>query len=395
MTSAEPSPPRLPRNVWLLAWASLLNDTASEVLFSLAPAFLKSLGGSARHLGLMEGFADLVASLLKLQSGRWSDQLQSRRSFVAAGYLVTALFRPLAAVAMAPWHMIAIRLVDRTGKGLRSAPRDALLSESVSSGMRGWAFGLHRAMDHLGAALGPLLATIFLWYFPGKLRILFALTLIPGLLVLIAIALLREPVVRERAASDAPTSSRLPRRFVLFLAALALFGLGNSSDAFLLNRLLDLHLEERWLPAVWLGFHLLKSAGNLFVGSLVDRVGPRAPLVIGWILYAAVYCGFALTTSVPMSLGLFAVYAGFYALTEPSEKTLVTSLVPADQKGLAFGWFHFLIGLVSLPANVIFGYLYEASPLAAFGLGSSLALIAAAIVALGVRTSLDHEAKPT
>jgi MFS family permease len=373
----------LPRNVWLLGLASLLNDTASEVIFSLTPAFLKSIGGTPKDLGLIEGAADTVAALIKLKSGGWSDRLKTRRWFVIFGYVVAALIRPFSALAQVPWHLVSIRVVDRIGKGVRTAPRDALLAESVPKQSRGRAFGLHRAMDHLGAALGPALATLFLYFFPRLIypqseRWLFGLTLIPGLLVLVAVLMIREePAKTSRDAADQPTDNKpLPRRFLWFLTAMVVFALGNSSDAFLLNRCLDLKLDEFWLPTIWFFFHIAKSAGNVVVGRLVDRIGPRGPLLVGWALYAAVYLGFALAGQAWQAIALFMIYSLFYSLTESAEKTIVASLVSPSQKGRAFGWFHFSVGIAALPANLVFGALYEVHPYLAFGLGAALAVLA-------------------
>lgn len=378
----------LPRNVWLLGAASLLNDTASEIIFSLTPAFLKSIGGTPQHLGLIEGLADTVAALLKLKAGAWSDRLQARRMFVIVGYVVAALVRPFAALAQVPWHLVSIRLVDRIGKGLRTAPRDALLAESVPANSRGRAFGLHRAMDHLGAALGPLLATVFLYFYPGYLRTLFGLTVIPGLLVLVAVFMVREEHGKSEthnADRSASNALPLPARFRWFLAAMFVFALGNSSDAFLLNRCLDVGVNEIWLPSIWFAFHIAKSVGNVIVGRLVDRVGARWPLLAGWILYAAVYLGFAAAAQAWQAIALFMVYSIFYSLTESAEKTIVTQLVPPEQKGRAFGWFHFGIGIAALPANLLFGTLYILHPFLAFGAGAALAGVACVLSLISLR----------
>jgi MFS family permease len=389
--TSPPGPAPLPRNVWLLGAASLFNDTASEIIFSLTPAFLKTIGGTPQHLGLIEGLADTVAALLKLQAGRWSDRMQARNAFVIFGYAVAALIRPFAGLAQLPWHLVSIRLVDRIGKGLRTAPRDALLAESVPVSSRGRAFGLHRAMDHLGAALGPLSATVFLYCYPGATRTLFGLTLLPGLLVLVAVFMVREERDASQAVNDGAANNLmtpLPGRFRWFLAAMTVFALGNSSDAFLLNRCLDVGVEELWLPTIWFAFHIAKSAGNIVIGRLVDRVGPRWPLLVGWALYAAVYLGFAAAVQAWQAVTLFMVYAVFYALTEPAEKTIVTQLVPAEQKGRAFGWFHLCIGLAALPANLMFGTLYVVHPFLAFGLGALLAGLACVLSMIaGTRTA--------
>ncbi|MCA9171245.1 MAG: MFS transporter, partial [Planctomycetales bacterium] len=241
----------LPRNVKLLAWASCLNDIASETIFPLAPQFLlETLGGDRRFLGLIEGVADSTASLLKLWSGAWSDAVGSRRGFVLFGYILAAVVRPLTGAITAPWQMLAIRTSDRIGKGIRTAPRDAMIADSASADQRGRAFGFHRAMDHLGAAIGPVLATVFLWLWPGELRWLFALTLIPGLMVVALLVLgLKEPPVRSRAAKPFAFSLRpFDHSFRWFLLTIVVFTLGNSSDAFLLVRAAEVGWPTAALP---------------------------------------------------------------------------------------------------------------------------------------------------
>src|SRR6478672_3627380 len=228
----------LPRNVKILGLASLLNDIASEMVFPLLPAFLMEvLGGTKTSLGLMEGVADSVSSLLRLFSGAVSDRAGSRKAFVIFGYALAALARPLSGIARMPWHLFATRTADRIGKGIRTSPRDAMIADSTPPEMRGRAFGFHQAMDHLGAAVGPLLAMLFLFIWPEQLRTLFLLTLIPGILVvvLIAVALREKPPAQPEEKQALPQSLRpLNWRFRFYLIALVLFTLGNSSDAFLL-----------------------------------------------------------------------------------------------------------------------------------------------------------------
>jgi MFS family permease len=377
--------PPLPRNVKLLGWASCLNDIASEMIFPLLPQFLITvLGGNRFYLGIIEGVADSVASLLKLWSGAWSDRAGRRRGFVIFGYGIAAIARPMIGIVFTPWQLFVTRTGDRIGKGIRTSPRDAMIADSTVPEMRGRAFGFHRAMDHLGAAIGPVLATAFLWLWPGELRMLFLLTLVPGLIVVGLLVLgLRETTTTE------PTGTRLQltlrpfdRKFRLYLLALVVFTLGNSSDAFLLVRASELGIPTAMLPLLWFAFHIVKSGGNLVVGGLVDRVGPRLPLFAGWFIYASVYIAFGLATTAWHAWALFLVYGVFYALTEPAEKTLVANLVGPERKGLAFGWYNFAIGIAALPSSLIFGGLYEEfGPLAAFGWGAGLALVAAVILA--------------
>ncbi|MCA9268431.1 MAG: MFS transporter [Planctomycetales bacterium] len=386
----DESRPALPRNVKLLGWASCLNDIASEMIFPLLPQFLLTvLGGNRFYLGVIEGVADSVSSLLKLASGAWSDRALGRKRFVVFGYLLAAVSRPVIGVVTAPWQLFIARTADRVGKGIRTSPRDALIADSTAAEARGRAFGFHRAMDHLGAAIGPVLATAFLLAWPGQLRTLFLLTLAPGLLVVALLWLgLRETPATAAAASGKRSSwslQPLDRNFRLYLAALVVFTLGNSSDAFLLVRAGELGVPTALLPLLWFVFHVVKSGGNLLVGRAVDRVGPRPPLLVGWFLYIGVYLAFGLATAAWQAWACFLIYGVFYALTEPAEKTLVANLAGAERKGLAFGWYNFAMGVAALPASVIFGALYQTlGPLAAFGWGAALALAAIVLLA-GVR----------
>jgi MFS family permease len=374
----------LPRNVRLLGWASCLNDVASEMIFPLLPQFLITvLGGDRFELGVIEGVADSVSSLLKLWSGAWSDRVSRRKGFVVFGYVLAAVSRPIIGVITVPWQLFFARTADRVGKGVRTSPRDALIADSTAPEIRGRAFGFHRAMDHLGAAIGPVLATAFLWVWPHRLRELFLLALLPGLAVVGLLVIgLKEPASAKRTGEKLHlTLKPFGSDFRLFLLALVVFTLGNSSDAFLLVRAGELGVATALLPALWFAFHIVKSSGNLFIGRLVDRVGPRWPLFAGWFLYGGVYVGFALATTEWHAWTLFLVYGVFYALTEPAEKTLVTHLAGPERKGLAFGWYNFAIGIGALPASLIFGALYQRfGPLPAFGWGAGLALVAVLIL---------------
>lgn len=374
----------LPRNVKLLGAASLLNDVASEMIYPLMPQFLMTvLGGNRFHLGIIEGVAESVSSLLKLWAGAWSDRAGQRKGFVVFGYAMAAVARPLLGLVTVPWQFFAGRIADRIGKGLRTAPRDALIADSTDEAVRGRAFGFHRAMDHLGAAVGPIFATLFLLTWPGQLRTLFLLTLIPGLAVVALLIFgLREKFVEQ------PPKERLhltlkpfDRNFRVYLLSLVIFTLGNSSDAFLLVRAGELGVPTALLPLLWCAFHLVKSSGSLLAGRAVDKFGPRPLILVGWLIYAVIYIAFALFETAWLVWVAFLVYGVFYALTEPAEKTLVATLVGAERKGLAFGWFNFAIGIAALPSSLIFGWLYEQhGPLVAFGWGAGLSALAAILL---------------
>ncbi len=374
----------LPRNVKILGAVSFLNDVASEMIFPLLPTFLlEILGGNRFFLGIIEGSVDSASSVVKLWSGGWSDRIGSRKGLVLFGYALAAVTRPLIGIITAPWQLLGIRLADRIGKGTRNSPRDALIADSVAPGIRGRAFGFNRAMDHLGAAVGPVLAAIFLWYCPGQYRILFLLAVVPGLLVVLLLALgLREPARKTPTAQKMTwTLQPFGKGFRIYLLALVIFTLGNSSDAFLLVRASELGVATFMLPVLWCVFHVLKSGGNMVAGRLVDRIGSRPMILGGWALYAAVYLGFAVASAQWHVWLLFVGYSAFYAFTESAEKTLVANLVGPDRRGLAYGWFNAAVGIGTLPASLLFGWLYQAfDALTAFGAGAVLALLAALIL---------------
>ena len=368
----------------MLGGASLLNDIASEMIFPLLPSFLLTvLAGNRFYLGVVEGLADSVSSLVKLWSGGRSDQTGRRKGFVLFGYSLPALARPLLGVVIAPWQLLVLRVADRIGKGVRTSPRDALIVDSTDPSMRGRAFGFHRAMDHLGAAIGPLLAAGFLLLWPDQLRMLFLVTVVPGLLVIAflifglreskGIAPPREPLRLALRPFDRP--------FRLYLVALVVFTLGNSSDAFLLVRAGELGVPTAMLPLLWSVFHVLKSSSNWLLGYGVDRFGPRPFLCVGWLVFAAVYVAFGLASTAWEAWAYFLSYALFYGLTEPAEKTLVANLVGSERKGLAYGWYNCAVGIATLPASLLFGAIYEwFGALAAFGWGAGLALVAVMVL---------------
>jgi MFS family permease len=387
--AAAPPRPSLPRNVKVLSGASLLNDIAGEMIFPLLPTFLLNiLRGNVLYLGVIEGAADSVSSLLKLWSGGRSDRVGRRKGFVVFGYALAALTRPLIGIINAPWQLLTIRISDRIGKGVRTAPRDALIADAAGPSVRGRAFGFNQAMDHLGAVVGPLLATGFLLLWPEHLSTLFLLTAVPGVLVvlLVVFGLQETPAAAPSKEPVHLTLRPFDRNFRLYLLALVVFTLGNSSDAFLLVRAGQLGVPTAMLPVLWGAFHVVKSAANLLLGRGVDRFGPRPFLFAGWFVYAAVYLAFALATEAWQAWAFFLVYALFYGLTEPSEKTLVARLAGSERKGLAYGWYNCAIGIATLPASLIFGALYQSfesyGPLAAFGTGAALAVVAAALLAL-------------
>jgi len=395
MTDDSPAAPHrkgslLRGNVLWMSIVSFLNDAASEMIYPLLPIFLTAvLGAGAGFLGVIEGVAEASSSLLKLASGVFADRSGRRKGLVAWGYGVAALARPLIAVATAPWQVLAIRFSERVGKGLRSAPRDAMLTESVPEEVRGAAFGIHRAADHAGAVAGPLLASALLLLMPGRMREVFAFALIPGLITVAVVVLkVRDPrgaaapapVATEKRAVLPPFSALGPV-FPRYLGVLVLFALGNSSDAFLLLRARDLGVAVALIPLLWAALHLSKVVWSVIGGRMSDTAGPRRTIVAGWLVYAAVYGGFAAASAEWHVWALFLVYGLFFGLTEASEKSLVAAFAPAELRGSAFGWYHAVIGVSALLSSILFGILWESFGAAtAFLAGAGLALAAAVLL---------------
>ena len=375
-------PPPLHRTVRSLGLVSLLTDASSEMIYPLLPAFLTgTLRAGPAFLGVVEGLAETVATALKIVSGRVSDHLPRRKPLVVAGYALSSLVRPLVALATVPGHVLAVRVLDRVGKGVRSAPRDALLADVVPPGERGRAFGFQRAMDHAGAMAGPLLASAAMLA-TSDLRLVFALAAVPAALAVLALVVgVREterPAGPRAAATLAPGGSPLEPALVRYLGVLALFTLGNSSDAFLLLRAQEAGVALALLPALWALHHLVKAGASTWGGALSDRVGRRRVILLGWGVYAIAYTGFALAGTPLQVAGLFAFYGLFHALTEGAERALVADLAPGAARGRAFGLFHAVTGATLLPASLLTGLLWQRfGPTVALGAGAGLAALAA------------------
>jgi MFS family permease len=372
---------RLPKTVILLGLTSLFTDVGTEMIFPLLPLFLvETLKASPTYLGLVEGTADMIAGLLKLVSGFIADAVQRRKPLVLFGYALASAARPFVAVATRPWHVLAVRSADRVGKGIRGAPRDALIADAAGDAA-GRAFGFNQAMDNAGAVVGPLLATMLLGL-GLALRGVFWLAVIPGAIATVLVAAV--PEEPRKAATSLPAigtsgSARRPlgRPLVAYLLILALFSLGNSSDAFLLLRARSLGFTTESIPLLWAVLNLSKVFWAYFGGNLADRM-PRVHLIAsGWLVYALVYLGLAAATSPWHVWILFAIYGVFYGLTEPVEKALVKDLSSPSTRGRAYGAYNFVVGTTALPAGLLAGALWRsAGPNVALEVGAGLAAIA-------------------
>jgi MFS family permease len=394
--------PPLSRNVKALATVSFFTDVASEMIYPLLPLFLSTvIGTSAATLGVIEGLAESVSSLLRLPAGWYSDRIRKRKPLVLFGYLLAAVARPLIGFAQASGQVLAIRLTDRFGKGVRTAPRDALIADSVLPSQRGYAYGVHRAADSLGAVAGPLIAWALLTYEWVELRGLFMWAALPGLVsVVLVMVWVKEsyvavPVVRGSdvnpmrgqggAALDPLERADPPlgRTFWRYLFVLFVFTLSTSTDAFLLLRASQLGVPVALIPILWAVLHVVKSSSTVVGGALSDRVGRRPLILGGWALYALVYLGFALASVEWHAWALFVVYGLYFGATEGTEKAMVADLVPASRRGTAFGWFNAALGLGALPASVVFGLVWEHfGAEAAFAMGAGLAALATLLFVL-------------
>jgi MFS family permease len=370
----------LSRNVKALAAVSLLTDAASEMIYPLLPLFLSGvLGASASVIGTIEGIAESTASMLKLASGWWSDRAGRRKPFVVAGYGLAALVRPLMGLAQAPWQALAVRVTDRTGKGIRASARDALLADSASPSQRGRAFGFLRAGDNAGAVIGPLVAWVMLELGAVPLRTVFLWAAVPGVLAVVVLVWFvnDRPAHGRPARAESPAALLAGRKlgapFWRYLVVLLAFTLGNSTDAFLLLRASQMGVATALVPILWAAFSLVKALCSTPGGALSDRIGRRPVIVAGWAVFAVVYLLFGRATAAWHAWALFTAYGVSLGFTESVEKALVADLVPADRRGAAYGWYNFVIGIGALPASVVFGIVWDrVNPAAAFTMGASL-----------------------
>jgi MFS family permease len=384
--SAFHNPPsKLPRTVITLSIVSLFNDAAGEIIYPLLPLFLTdTLGAGKTFVGLVEGLAESASSLLKLPAGWYSDRLKKRKGMVLLGYGIASLIRPLLALATASWQVLALRFTDRLGKGLRSAPRDAMLADAAPAESRGLAFGFHRAMDHVGAIVGSLAAAWLVGIYHDDYRQIFWLAALPGVVTLfILIFLVQEPPrdvqPQKITASFTFDLSGFPPQFKLFLGILLLFMLSNSSDAFLLLRAKECGVSAAMIPLLWALLHVSKALSSIVGGSLSDRFGRRTLILTGWLLYALIYIGFALASASWLMWLLFAVYGIYFGFTEGVEKAMVADLVAPEKRGTAFGFYNLVIGLGALPASLLLGFLWQRYG-AAFALTTSAVISLAAVV---------------
>ena len=396
---------QLPRNVWAVGLTSFFMDVSSEMVINILPLFLANvLGIKTNLIGVIEGVAEATASILKLFSGWLSDKLRARKWLAVLGYGLSALTKPFFYIA-ASWEAIAgVRWVDRVGKGLRTAPRDALVADSITSDQRGFAFGFHRAADTLGAMFGILIAILIVWLAQSNsvtlndstFRSIVLVSIIPAILAVVALITIAKevPTTSQRAAPKFALRS-LGRPYMMFIAIVGLFTLGNSSDAFLVLRAQERGLDVLGVLGMLATFNLVYALVSTPAGRLSDRVGRRKVIVAGWLIYAAIYLGFAVAQAAWQIWVLYAIYGAFYGLAYSTANALIADLVPSELRGTAYGTYNAVIGLLAFPASVIAGVLWQGvgawpgfGPSAPFLFGGLMALIAALLMAMW----LPHQA---
>lgn len=394
---------RLPRNVFAIGLVSLLNDASSEIIYPLLPVFLSlTLGASPAIVGLIEGAAESISSLLKLFAGYFSDRRGKRKVFVVLGYGLANFVRPLLAFATNWYQVLAIRLTDRVGKGIRSAPRDAMIADAVSPQERGLAFGFHRAMDHMGAVIGPLIGYFLVIIFAANrnsltaadLTKIFLLASVPAIAAVVVVAFFvretyQDSVARNNNQIHPPRLSLkgFDNNFKRFLVLISLFTLSNSTDAFLLLRAQTAGVSVAVIPLLWAMLHVSKVVSSIFGGDLSDRLGRRRLIVSGWILYAAVYAGFAFVID-PVSVWvLFLIYGIYFGLAEGAEKAFVADLVKPEQRGTAYGLYNLAFGITVFPASLMMGLVWSwKGPTTAFLLSAVIGLSAALLLMITVKS---------
>jgi MFS family permease len=397
-TERQQPPDLTTRNVWALTVTSFLTDVSSEMIFNLLPLFLFDvLGVRTPLIGLIEGVAESTASLMKVISGWFSDRIGRRKGLAVLGYSLSTLAKPFLYVASGWGTVLGVRFADRLGKGVRTAPRDALLAGSVGEERRGWAFGLHRAGDTAGAVVGLAIALAVLLASRGKglaldrgtFQLIVLLSLVPAVLAVLALAIGARDVSVQGERRQAPSLSlkQFDRPFLFFLGTILVFTLGNSSDAFLILRAQNVGLTAAGVLGMMLVFNLVYAGLSGPAGSLSDRWGRRWMLVAGWGLYCLVYVGFAKAGAAWQVVGLMAVYGAFYGLTEGAARAFVADLVRPDQRGTAYGVYHATVGLAAFPASLIAGVMWQGvgawsgwGASAPFWFGAVLALVATALL---------------
>ena len=368
----------LERNVFYAGLTSFFSDTSIKMIYSVMPLFLLSIGASKTTISLIEGIAESTASLFKAFSGYWSDRIGKNKPFMIVGYGIAALVTPFYVFVRIPVQVLFLRFAERIGKGLRAAPRDSLISGSVPKNEAGKNFGFHKAMDNSGAIIGPLTAFLLLYFFPLNFKNIFLIATIPAILGVITIAVFIKEAKTEKKENNGKFHfKQLPKKFYFFLVIIFVFTLGNSADALLLVKTAETGIDKSYIPFVYMIFNTVSVFLAIPIGKLSDKIGREKLIVLGFLVYSVVYYLFGRFNSINVFIFLFILYGLYSALTDTSQKALISDIVSNDLKGTGYGIYHAILGITLLPASLIAGVLYDkVNSNAPFYFGSFMAFIA-------------------
>lgn len=381
-------------NIFFTGLTSFFVDTSVKMIYSIMPLFLLSLGATKTELSLIEGIAESTAAFLKAASGWWSDKIGKNKPFMVIGYAVTAIITPLYALVISPIQVLMLRFIERTGKGVRTAPRDSLIAGSAGAEHTGRGFGFHKAMDNAGAIIGPLLAYWILKAYPQNYRKVFLLATIPAVFgVLTIILFIKEAKKEQKDLPGKISLKELPKSYYVFLLITIVFTLGNSTDALLIVKASDVGIEVAFIPLVYMLFNAASVVLSVPIGSLSDKVGREKLIIFGYIIYSIVYFGFGRTNKEIVIIMLFLLYGVYSASTDGVQKALVSDLVDKNIKGTALGLYNAIMGITLLPASWIAGRLYDTvSSSAAFYFGAVMAVCAAILMLIFYIIRLQNKA---
>jgi MFS family permease len=371
-------------NIFFSGLTSFFTDTSTKMVYSVMPLFLLSIGASKTTISLIEGIAESTASLFKALSGFWSDKIGKSKPFMIIGYGITAIITPVYAFVNTSLQVLIFRFIERVGKGVRTAPRDSLISASIQKNEAGKSFGFHKAMDNSGAILGPLMAFALLSFFPLNYKLVFLLAGIPAIIgVLTIILFVRDSHLKKHDGSEPISLKRLPRNYYFFLVIVFVFSLGNSTDALLLVKTSETGIKQSLIPFVYMIFNTVSVLLAIPIGKLSDRKGRGKLIILGFVVYALVYIIFGTFNNIGIFIFAFVMYGLYSALTDSCQKAMVSDIVGKELKGTGFGVYHSVLGISLLPASLIAGLLYDkVGKGAPFYFGSAMATLAALMMIL-------------
>ena len=383
------------RNILFTGLTSFLTDTSVKMVYSVMPMFLMSIGASKTSLALIEGIAESTASLVKALSGFWSDKIGKNKPFMLIGYGLSALIIPLYTFVVSPLQVLYLRFIERFGKGIRTAPRDSLIAGSITNGETGRSFGLQKAMDNSGAIVGPLLAFAFLSLIPGNYRLIFLVAGLPAILAIFVIIFgIREAKKSKHELFAKFHFKDFPAKYYFFLGIVFVFTLGNSTDALLMVKANEVGVRVALIPLVYLITNVVSVFASIPIGSLSDRIGKEKILIIGYLIYAVVYFGFGITSSVGVITSLFALYGLYSAATDSIQKAFISDNIDMNKKGTGLGIYNALLGITLLPASLIAGLLYDKiNSSIPFYFGSVTAVTSAILMLIFILLNRSHETK--